>query len=99
MSRGCGIAISESQLNAVHLDLARAVALLPGQMREGVGGRPVQHRSVEMESRPMARTVEGLGVRVEVERASQVRAVLREHGQLALVLDHVSAERQLPGSV
>src|SRR5450759_1607290 len=89
----------KAQDDSVDADCARVRRLLPREVREREGRGPVEHRAVEVVPRPVAWTIERLGVRVEGDRAAQVRAVDREHVDLALVLDDEAAESQLAGAV
>src|SRR5947209_9995771 len=92
---GAGSPRLEPEHEAVDLELVRLLALLPREVREGIGRRAVQHGAVDVESRAVAGAVEGLGVLVEADRTAQVGAVLREHLHVPALLDDVTAEREL----
>src|SRR5665213_4385005 len=98
-SRGGVGSPSKTQDDSVDVDRRRVRPLRPVEVRERVGGGAVKHSTVEVESRSVTWTVEGLGVRVEGDRAPEVRAVDGEDIHLALVLDDEATESQLALSV
>src|SRR5258708_7122763 len=89
----------KAQDDAVYVDRRGIGPFLPGEVRQREGGRPVEHRAIEAEARAVARTVEGLGVLVERVRAAQVRTVDGVHAHLAVGLDDIPAEGQIPRRV
>src|SRR5229473_2312012 len=74
----------KAQDQAVDFDGVGVIAMRPREVRKGVGGWAMQHCSVEVETRAMARAIERLGVGVQRDRASQVGAIDREDVQLSL---------------
>ena len=63
---------SEAQNDPVDLDRAWVVTLLPGQVRQWIGGRSMQHGAVEVEARTVTWAVKGLGGVVQSDRAAEM---------------------------
>src|SRR6266851_6490768 len=91
-----GPCLLKAQDDAVYVDRRGIGPFLPCEVRQGEGGRAMEHGAIEAEARAVARTVEGLGVLVERVGAPQVRTVDGVHGHLAVGLDDIPAERQIP---